>query len=71
MSSLQPAVEFAMPMGFNDIDKFETLNDVEVNVFGFENRVLFPMRVSKKSASSLTLYILLLYESDKYHYVLI
>ena len=33
MSSLQPAAEFAMPMGFNDNDNFETLNDVEVNVF--------------------------------------
>ena len=38
MSSPQPAGEFAMPMGFNDIDRFETLNDVKVNVFGFENR---------------------------------
>ena len=71
MSSLQPAGEFAMLMGFNDIDKFKTLNDVEVNVFEFENRVLFPMRVSKKSTSSLTLDILLLYETDKHHYVLI
>ena len=71
MSSLQPAGEFAMPMAFVDIEKFETLNDVEVNVFGFENRDLFPMRVSKKSTSSLTLDELLLCESDKHHYVLI
>ena len=71
ISSLQPASEFAMPMDFNDIDKFETLNDVEVNVFGFENGILCPMRVSKKSISSLNLDILLLYESDKHHYVLI
>ena len=71
LSSLQPAGEFAMPMSFNDIEKFETLNDIEVNVFVFENRDLFPMRVSKKSTSSLILDILLLYESDKHHYVLI
>ena len=71
MSSVQPAGDFAMPMGFNGIDKFETLNDVEVNVFGFENRDLFSMGVSKKSISSLLLDFFLLYESDKHHYVLI
>ena len=71
MSSLQPAGELAMPMGFIDIVKFETLNDVDVNVFAFDNRDLFPMRMSKKSTSSLTLDILLLYESDKHHYVFI
>ena len=71
MSSLQPAGEFAMPMGFRDIDKFETLNDVEVNVFGFENRDLFPIRVSKVTTSELSFDLLLLYENDKHHYVLI
>ena len=71
MSSLQPAGEFAMPMGFKDIDKFETLNDVEVNVFGFEKRDLFPMRVSKVTTSELSFDLLLLYENDKHHYVLI
>ena len=70
MSSLQSAGEFAMPMGFNDIDKLETLNDVEFNVFGFEKRDLFPRLVFKKSTSSLTLDVLFLYESDKHHYVL-
>ena len=71
MSLLQPAGEFAMPIGFNDIDKVKLLNDVEVNVFGPENRDLFPVRVFEKSTSSLTLDILLLYESDKHHYILI
>ena len=60
-----------MPMSFNGIDKFETLNDVEVNVIGFENRNLFPMRLSKKSYSSLILDILPIYESNNHHYVLI
>ena len=71
MSTLQPAGEFTMPMGFNDIDKFETLNDVEVNVFGFEKRDLFPMRVSKRTTSQLSLDLLHLYENDKHHYALI
>ena len=71
MSLLQPASEFTMPMGFNDIDKFETLNDVQVNVFGFEKRDLFPMRVSKRTTSQLSLDMLLLYENEKHHYVLI
>ena len=65
MSSRQPAGEFAMPKGF------ERFSDVEVNVIGLKNRDLVPIRVSRKSTSSLTIDILLLYESDKHHYVLI
>ena len=64
MSTRQPDGEFAMPIGF------ERFIDVEVKVFGFENRDLFPIRESKKSTSSLSLDILLLYESDKHHYII-
>ena len=71
MSELQPAGEFTMPMGFQNMTKFETLNDVQVNVFGLENRDLFPMRVSKRTTFELSLDLLLLYENDKHHYVLI
>ena len=41
MSSLQPAGEFTMPTGFNDINKFETLKDVEVNVLDLKNEICF------------------------------
>ena len=70
MPLLQPAGEFTIPMGFNDVDKFETLNDVEVNVFAFEKRDLFPIRLSKRTTFKLSLDLLLLYENDKQHYVL-
>ena len=65
MSELQPAGEFPMPMSFHKMTKFETLNDVQVYVFGLENRDLFPMRVSKRTTSELSL-DLLLYENDKH-----
>ena len=68
MSSRQHAGEFAMPMGFNDINKFEARNGVEVNVYGFQNRELLPMRVFKKATSGLTLDMLLLYESIKHNF---
>ena len=71
MSELQPSGEFPTPMGFHKMTKFETLNDVQVIVFGLENRDLFPMRVSKRTTSELSLDLLLLYENDKHHYFLI
>ena len=33
----QPLGHFTMPMGFADIPQFETLNNVQVNVFRYDN----------------------------------
>ena len=50
-------------MGLEDINQFENLNEVRINVFGYDGRDLF--------VSNFTIDILPLYESDCYHYVLI
>ena len=42
----EPLVIFTMPMGFADIPQFETLINVEVNVFGYDNGHFFPLKKS-------------------------
>ena len=69
--STVPNGEFSMPMGFHDIPKFECLNNTQVNVFGIEKKQLFPMLVSSNTSYEMRLDLLLLYESNKHHYVLI
>ena len=59
-----------MPMGFEDILEFEKLNDVQVNVFGYDNGQLFPLKVSSYE-SEFVMDLLLLYYGDYHHYVLI
>ena len=69
---LFPADVFQMPMGLSSLNKFEELNFVQVNVFGYHKKDLFPIRISrKKSSEELVIDLLLLYDSDKHHYVLI
>ena len=69
---LFPACNFQMPMGLSSLNKFEELNSVQVNVFGYHKKDLFPIRIStKKSSEELVIDLLLLYDSDKHHYVLI
>ena len=58
----QPTGHFDMPMGLEDINQFENLNEVRIN--------LFPLRLSK-FVSNFTMDLLLLYEADCHHYVLI
>ena len=57
-------------MPFNQIDRFEKLNEVQVNVFRFEEKDLVPLRVSKYD-SDLVMDLLLLSEVGTHHYVLI
>ena len=66
---LQPVGEFEMPMGFQQIKSSETLNDVIINVFGYDKGQLYPLRVSSFE-SDFVMNILLLYDADIYHYVL-
>ena len=44
--------DFDMPMGFKEMPKFEILNNVQVNVFRYENKQLFPLRLSKNTTLS-------------------
>ena len=59
-----------MPMGFEDIPEFRKLNDVQVNVFGYDNGQLLPLKISSYE-SELLIELLLLYDDDHYHYLLI
>ena len=66
----QPVGEFETPMGFEQMKAFETLNDVAINVFGYDKGQLYPLRVSSFESDFVT-DLLLLYDADIYHYVLI
>ena len=37
--------DFIMPMGSADNPQFETLNNVQVNVFGYDNGLFFPLKI--------------------------
>ena len=62
---------YDMPMGFKDLPRFENLNSVQVNIFRYEKKQLYPLRLSKRTDHGFTMDLLLLQEDDVYHYVLI
>jgi hypothetical protein len=39
------------PVKLSQIQRFEKHNQVSINVFGFEDREIFPMRITKKKKS--------------------
>ena len=57
------------PLDFNDYEKIEDRFQMQVNAFGYENKV-YPLFISKKSYNQ-TLNLLLITEKDKSHYVFI
>ena len=57
------------PLDFNDYELIENRFEMKISVFGYENKVC-PLYVSKKSHTQ-TLYLLLVTEKDKSHYVFI
>ena len=70
-SAHQAIGDFEMPMGFKDMAKFEILNNVQVNVFRYENKQVFPLRLSKNYDFEFTLDLLLLQDDQIYHYAFI
>lgn len=60
-------IECAIPL--NKIAKIEELNDIHVNVFGFEDEV-FPLYVSEREDED-CINLLLISNGDNYHYCLI
>ena len=51
---------------------FEKLNpQISINVFGFEDRVVYPLRLSKRSEREQTINLLLISDGEKQHYCLI
>ena len=61
----------SMPMKIKDITKFETLNDISVNVFGYEEDTVISMRVTEKKDARHHVNVLYFNEGRKSHYVLI
>ena len=50
-NSIRPKGDFEMPMGLRDIPRFETTNDVQVNVFASRNDIYSPFVFQKKTVS--------------------
>ena len=59
-----------MPMAVTDIDKFEKMNDLIINVYGCseDGSEIYPRRISKKRGKAINL--LMLENGEAYHYVL-
>ena len=54
-------------LDINDYEKIEDRFQMQVNVFGYENKI-YPLHISKKSYNE-TVNLLLITEKDKSHYV--
>ena len=61
-------IEF--PVKENDFKKIEIQNNISINVFGYENKLVFPTYFSNKRFNDL-MDLLLLIEDNKSHYVYI
>ena len=64
----QPVGDTEMPMGFNQIPKFERLSNVQVN---YRKKTLIPVLNSKNRDSRFVIDLLLLTDGQRHHYVLI
>ena len=61
-------IEF--PVQEKDLKKVEVQNNICVNVFGYENKLVFPVYISDQTFKS-SIDLLLLIDDDKSHYVYI
>ena len=61
--------DIVFPLDINDYEKIKDRFQMQVNIFGYENKV-YPLYVSKKFYDQ-TLNLLLITEQDKSHYVFI
>ena len=61
--------DIMFPLDINDYEKIKERFQMQVNVFGYENKV-YPLYISKESCNQ-TLNLLLITEKDKSHYVFI
>ena len=61
-------IEF--PVKESDFNKIEAQNNIYINIFGYENKLVFPIYVSNKKYKDL-IDLLLLIKDNKLHYVYI
>ena len=59
-------IEF--PVQEKDFGKIEVRNNICINVFGYENKLVFPIFIYKQKFED-SMDLLLLFEDDKSHYV--
>ena len=59
------------PMELKDISRFEKLNEISINVYGYEKTEVYPLRVSTHTSDSHHVNLLLISEGEKKHYCLI
>lgn len=59
------------PVKISSISLFEKQNNISVNVYGLDNAVVFPMRISDLRESDHHADLLYLNDDEKSHYVLI
>ena len=62
-------LDIVFPLDINNYEKIEDRFQIQVNVFGYENKV-YPLYISKKSYDQI-LNLLLITEKDTFHYVFI
>ena len=64
--------DIEMPMAVKDIDKFEKMNDLVINVYGCteDGTQIWPRRISKRRDKD-AINLLMLENGENYHYVLI
>ena len=58
------------PVKEKDFDKIEVQNNISINVFGYENKLVFPIYISNKKFED-SMDLLLLIEDNRSHYVYI
>ena len=61
-------IEF--PVQEKDFNKIEIKNNICINVFGYENKIVFPIYISDQKFED-SMDLLLLIDNDKSHYVCI
>ena len=61
--------DFSFPVRVKDVGVIEDKNDICINVFSYEEKVVCPVYISKKEYDD-CLNILMIHEGDKSHYVL-
>ena len=61
-------IEF--PINENDFNKIEIKNNIYINVFGYENELIFPIYISDQKFKD-SMDLLLLIDNEKSHYVYI
>ena len=60
--------EIEFPIQEKDFNKIEIKNNICINVFGYENRLVFPIYISDQKFED-SMDLLLLIDNDKSHYV--